>query len=84
MPRFHDGDASQDAKRKRRSARGTAVGEGEWLDVVERVGRWVRVRNAKGELRVLANPIRIDGERLAQAACSPLGADNDSLLGKRA
>jgi ribosome biogenesis GTPase / thiamine phosphate phosphatase len=53
MPRFHDGDASQDAKRKRRSARGTAVGEGEWLDVVERVGRWVRVRNAKGELRVL-------------------------------
>jgi crotonobetainyl-CoA:carnitine CoA-transferase CaiB-like acyl-CoA transferase len=38
----------------------------------------------KGELRVLANPIRIDGERLAQAACSPLGADNDSLLGKRA
>ena len=38
---------------------------------------------AKGELRVIANPIRIDGERLAQAACSPLGADNDSLLGKR-
>ena len=37
----------------------------------------------KGILRVLANPIRIDGERPAQAACSPLGADNDSLLGKR-
>jgi crotonobetainyl-CoA:carnitine CoA-transferase CaiB-like acyl-CoA transferase len=37
----------------------------------------------KGALRVLANPIRVDGERLAQAACSPLGADNDSLLGKR-
>ena len=37
---------------------------------------------AKGELRVLANPLRIDGERLAQAACSPLGADNDSLLSK--
>ena len=33
---------------------------------------------AKGSLRVIANPLRIDGERLAQAACSPLGADNDS------
>ena len=31
---------------------------------------------AKGSLRVIANPLRIDGERLAQAACSPLGADN--------
>ncbi len=37
----------------------------------------------KGRLRVIANPIRIDGERPAQAACSPLGADNESLLGKR-
>ena len=37
----------------------------------------------KGSLRVIANPLRIDGERPAQAACSPLGADNDSLLGKR-
>ena len=34
----------------------------------------------KGELRVIANPIRIDGQRPAQAACAPLGADNDSLL----
>jgi len=37
---------------------------------------------AKGTLRVIANPLRIDGERLAQATCSPLGADNGSLLGK--
>ncbi len=37
---------------------------------------------AKGELRVLANPLRIDGERLAQSACAPLGADNDALLDK--
>ena len=37
----------------------------------------------RGDLAVLANPIRIDGARLAQAACSPLGADNDFLLGKR-
>jgi crotonobetainyl-CoA:carnitine CoA-transferase CaiB-like acyl-CoA transferase len=36
----------------------------------------------RGTLRVIANPIRVDGERLAQAACSPLGADNDSLLGR--
>jgi len=38
---------------------------------------------AKGTLRVIANPLRIDGERPAQSACSPLGADNDLLLGKR-
>jgi crotonobetainyl-CoA:carnitine CoA-transferase CaiB-like acyl-CoA transferase len=37
----------------------------------------------RGDLRIIANPLRIDGERLAQAACSPLGADNDSLLGKK-
>jgi crotonobetainyl-CoA:carnitine CoA-transferase CaiB-like acyl-CoA transferase len=36
----------------------------------------------KGALRVIANPLRIDGARLAQQACSPLGADNDSLLGR--
>ena len=34
---------------------------------------------AKGSLRVIANPLRIDGERPAQAACSPLGADNAIL-----
>ena len=36
----------------------------------------------KGSLRVIANPLRIDGERPAQSACSPLGADNDTLLDK--
>ena len=36
----------------------------------------------KGKLRVLANPIRVDGERLEQQACSPLGADNKSLLAR--
>ena len=30
--------------------------------------------------RVLANPIKLDGRRLAGAACSALGADNDRLL----
>jgi len=36
----------------------------------------------KGSLRIIANPIRIDGQRLEQAACSPLGADNEKYLGK--
>ena len=34
----------------------------------------------KGALRVIANPIRVDGERLEQAACSSLGADNKKYL----
>ncbi|HTR84268.1 MAG TPA: CoA transferase [Reyranella sp.] len=34
----------------------------------------------RGELRVIANPLRIDGERLAQEACSPLGADNKKYV----
>lgn len=38
--------------------------------------------SVKGELRVLANPLRIDGERPAQAACATLGADNEAILGK--
>jgi hypothetical protein len=38
---------------------------------------------AKGNLRVIANPIRIDGERPSQAACAPLGADN-ALVDKQA
>ena len=36
----------------------------------------------KGTLRVISNPIRVDGDRLAQAACSPLGADNAHYLDK--
>lgn len=36
----------------------------------------------KGTLRTIANPIRVDGVRLAQEACSPLGADNETYLGK--
>ena len=36
----------------------------------------------KGSLRVIANPISIDGQRLEQAACSPLGADNGKYWGK--
>lgn len=32
--------------------------------------------------RMLANPLRIDGERPAQRVCSALGADNAALLGE--
>jgi crotonobetainyl-CoA:carnitine CoA-transferase CaiB-like acyl-CoA transferase len=31
-------------------------------------------------LRVLANPLKIDGVRPEQRACSALGADNDAIL----
>lgn len=39
---------------------------------------------AKGTLRVLSNPIRIDGERLEQRVCSALGTDTDEILGGQA
>lgn len=34
----------------------------------------------KPHLRVLANPIKINGRRLEQAACSQLGADNETCV----
>jgi crotonobetainyl-CoA:carnitine CoA-transferase CaiB-like acyl-CoA transferase len=33
------------------------------------------------EMRVLANPIRINGQRLSQASCSVFGADNSAYVG---
>lgn len=36
---------------------------------------------AMAGMRVLANPIKINGKRLEQKACSPLGADNAEFLG---
>ncbi len=39
---------------------------------------------AKPNMRVLANPIKINGKRLEQRPCSPLGADNDEFLGAAA
>jgi crotonobetainyl-CoA:carnitine CoA-transferase CaiB-like acyl-CoA transferase len=36
---------------------------------------------ARKKLRVLSNPIKINGQRLPQATCSPMGADNDAVLG---
>jgi crotonobetainyl-CoA:carnitine CoA-transferase CaiB-like acyl-CoA transferase len=38
---------------------------------------------AKRDFRLLANPLRIDGQRPSQRACSALGADNATLLGGR-
>jgi hypothetical protein len=32
-------------------------------------------------MRVLANPIKINGQRLDQKACPPFGADNASYVG---
>ena len=38
------------------------------------------VPHADGDLRVLANPIRLDGERLPLRAAPRLGADSDAVL----
>jgi crotonobetainyl-CoA:carnitine CoA-transferase CaiB-like acyl-CoA transferase len=35
-------------------------------------------------MRVLSNPIKIDGQRLSQRVCSAPGADNDAVLGTQA
>jgi crotonobetainyl-CoA:carnitine CoA-transferase CaiB-like acyl-CoA transferase len=36
---------------------------------------------ARPDMRVLANPIKINGKRLSQQTCSPMGADTDEVLG---
>lgn len=36
---------------------------------------------ARPDMRVLANPIRINGKRLSQEPCPPAGADNEAVLG---
>ncbi|MBO0764791.1 MAG: CoA transferase [Hyphomicrobiaceae bacterium] len=49
---------------------------------VERIGMVGSVPHpAKRDFKMLANPLKIDGERLEQTVCSPLGADNEALLG---
>lgn len=37
---------------------------------------------ARPDMRVLANPIKINGKRLSQQTCSPMGADTDEVLGE--
>ena len=50
---------------------------------VERVGMVQDVAHpTAGTLRMLSNPIKIDGERAEGAPGSALGADNDSVLGE--
>jgi crotonobetainyl-CoA:carnitine CoA-transferase CaiB-like acyl-CoA transferase len=39
---------------------------------------------ARPDFKMLANPLKIDGERPELKACSPLGADNAALLGPSA
>jgi len=39
---------------------------------------------ANPELRLLSNPIKVDGSRLHSPVCASLGADNEKLLPKRA
>jgi crotonobetainyl-CoA:carnitine CoA-transferase CaiB-like acyl-CoA transferase len=36
---------------------------------------------ARADMRVLANPIKINGQRLSQQVCSAPGADNAAILG---
>ena len=36
---------------------------------------------ARADMRVLANPIKINGQRLSQRVCSAPGADNEKVLG---
>src|SRR6185503_755590 len=38
---------------------------------------------ARPDMRVLANPIKINGQRLSQKVCPPAGADNATVLGQR-
>jgi crotonobetainyl-CoA:carnitine CoA-transferase CaiB-like acyl-CoA transferase len=35
---------------------------------------------ARRDMRVLANPIKINGQRLSQRVCSPMGADTEAVL----
>jgi crotonobetainyl-CoA:carnitine CoA-transferase CaiB-like acyl-CoA transferase len=35
----------------------------------------------RAQLRVLSKPIKIDGQRLTQQTCSPMGADTEAVLG---
>jgi hypothetical protein len=39
---------------------------------------------ARPDMRVLCNPIKINGQRLSQKVCPPAGADNAAVLASRA
>jgi hypothetical protein len=35
---------------------------------------------ARPDMRVLANPLKVNGKRLEQTVCSQVGADNETYL----
>jgi crotonobetainyl-CoA:carnitine CoA-transferase CaiB-like acyl-CoA transferase len=37
---------------------------------------------AKPKMRVLANPIKINGQRLQQSVCPPFGADTEAYIAR--
>lgn len=47
---------------------------------VERIGMRRRLAHPEGDIACLANPIKLDGERLPARPASALGADADALL----
>ena len=47
---------------------------------VERVGMVQTIDHPQGPQRVLRNPVKLDGQRLAGSACPPLNADARELL----
>lgn len=50
---------------------------------VEQVGMIATVPHPENpDLKLLANPLKIDGQRPAQQVCAPMGADNDEVLGR--
>jgi crotonobetainyl-CoA:carnitine CoA-transferase CaiB-like acyl-CoA transferase len=58
------------------------VGQAVANPFVESVGMIRTVPHpAKADLKMFANPLKIDGERPSQTVCPPLGADNAAILG---
>ena len=50
---------------------------------VEEIGMIATVPHPENpDLKLLANPLKIDGERPAQGVCSAMGEDTDAVLGK--
>lgn len=48
---------------------------------VQRTGMITTVAHPDNpQLRVLSNPIKINGQRLDQQVCSPLGGDNETFM----
>ncbi len=57
------------------------IGQALTTPFVQATGMVQTATHSQGDLRVMASPIKINGERARLPACSPLGADNDTVLG---